>query len=102
MVARTLKRGAELPIIAQARDVMEQGFGVMVDAVLLFNILHCEQPVTLLRHARNTLRNGGELLVIHWRHDIATPRGPATDIRPRPQQIAGWGSQGRFDRRRSY
>ena len=28
--------------------------------------------------------------------------GPATDIRPRPQQIAGWGSQGRFERRRSY
>ena len=32
---------------------MEHGFGVTVDAVLLFNTLHCEQPVSLLRHARN-------------------------------------------------
>jgi SAM-dependent methyltransferase len=93
MVARTLQKGAGLRITAELRDVMEEGFGGAVDAVLLFNILHCEQPVTLLRHARSVLRKGGEILVIHWRHDIATPRGPALAIRPRPDQIAISGEQ---------
>src|SRR4051812_30325575 len=51
MIARTLERGVGLPIIAQARDVMDKGFGVTVDAVLLFNILHCDEPLALLRHA---------------------------------------------------
>jgi len=93
MVDRTLERESGLRILACVRDVMEQGFGVVVDAVLLFNILHCEQPVTLLRHGREALREGGEVLVIHWRHDIATPRGPAADIRPSPDQIATWAVQ---------
>ena len=88
MVARTTERAAGSRIVASVRDVMEQGFGVTVDAVLLFNILHCEQPVRLLRHAATA---GGEVLVIHWRHDIETPRGPAAEIRPRPGQIAAWG-----------
>lgn len=93
MIARTLKRGAELRIVAEIKDVMAAGFGVTVDAVLLFNILHCEQPVTLLQHARNALSEGGEVLVTHWRHDKPTPRGPAANIRPSPDQIAIWASQ---------
>lgn len=90
MVARTLERGSCLEIMAAVRDVMEVGFGVQVDAVLLFNILHCERSVELLQHARNALRTGGEVLVIHWRHDIPTPRGPAAEIRPTPDQISAW------------
>ena len=39
------------------------------------------------------VRRGGEVLVIHWRHDLATPRGPSMEIRPKPQQIVTWGSQ---------
>jgi len=93
MVARTLERRAGLPIIAQVRDVMEQGFDATVDAVLLFNILHCKQPIKLLRYAKDALNDGGEVLVIHWRPDISTPRGPAADIRPDPSQIAEWGLQ---------
>jgi SAM-dependent methyltransferase len=92
MVARTVERGDGLRIVAEVRDVMEHGFGVAVDAVLLFNILHCEEPVPLLRHAHNALRAGGEVLVIHWRDDIATPRGPSPLIRPSPAQIVEWAS----------
>jgi hypothetical protein len=75
------------------RDVMSEGFGVRADAVLLFNILHCAQPVRLLQLAAGALRPGGEVLVIHWRHDMATPRGPAADIRPSPDQVAGWAAE---------
>ncbi len=90
MVKRTLERGTGLRIVANIRDVTEHGFGMLTDAVMLFNILHCEEPVRLLRHAAST---GGEILVIHWRHDIETPRGPGPEIRPKPDEIVTWGSQ---------
>jgi SAM-dependent methyltransferase len=93
MVTRTIERGEGLRIVAEVRDVMRDGFDVQVDAVLLFNILHCEQPVRLLEHAHAALKAGGEILVIHWRHDVATPRGPSLDIRPRPEQIVAWASE---------
>jgi SAM-dependent methyltransferase len=93
MVERTLQRAAGLRILGQVCDVMELSFGVVVDAVLLFNILHCEEPVRLLRHAAGALRAGGQVLVIHWRHDLATPRGPSADIRPSPAQIIQWAKE---------
>ncbi|MAT68535.1 MAG: methyltransferase type 11 [Planctomycetaceae bacterium] len=89
MLHRTLERGAGLPIVCQRRDVMQEGFGVPVDAVLLFNILHCEAPVKLLAHAAQALRPNGEVLVIHWRHG-ETPRGPSLDIRPRSEHVLRW------------
>jgi len=92
MLARTRQRAGRLPIICEERDVMDAGFGVQVDAVLLFNILHCERPVRLLQHAARALRPAGEVLVIHWRYG-ETPRGPRLDIRPRPEQIIQWGAQ---------
>ena len=39
------------------------------------------------------VRPEGELMVIHWRYDPATPRGPNLEIRPRPEQIAGWAEE---------
>jgi SAM-dependent methyltransferase len=92
MIARTERRVAGLRVVCTLRDVMESGFGVEVDAALLFNILHCEQPVALLRHAAKSLKPGGEVLVIHWRHG-KTPRGPSLDIRPRPEQIVAWANE---------
>lgn len=89
MVARTRARANGLPLVCEMRDVMESEFGVNVDAVLLFNILHCDHPIDLLRHAANALNDGGQVLVIHWRFG-ETPRGPSLDIRPRPEQIIQW------------
>src|SRR5687768_14756293 len=83
MLARTRERAAGLPIVCEQRDVMQSGFGVYADCVLLFNILHCERPVELLRHAANALHVDGHVLVIHWRYG-ETPRGPSLDIRPKP------------------
>jgi ubiquinone/menaquinone biosynthesis C-methylase UbiE len=99
MVCRTIERAqAEgVPNIrCELRDVMKEGFGVpdeSQDAALLFNILHCEQPVALLTEAARVVRPGGSVLVIHWRHDPATPRGPSLDIRPRHEQIVEWAEQ---------
>jgi len=75
------------------RDVIAGGFELpaqSVDAVLLFNILHAENPVDMLRIAADVVRPGGRILAIHWRSDVKTPRGPDLLIRPRPEQIAAW------------
>ncbi len=92
MIERTRQRVAGLQVVCEERDVMELGFGVYVDAVLLFNILHCEHPVELLRHAANALNAKGQVIVIHWQCD-ETPRGPSLDIRPRPEQIIAWAKE---------
>jgi SAM-dependent methyltransferase len=93
MVARTSERAAgltEQKFVCQVRDVMADGFGITgVDAALLFNILHCDEPVRLFHLAADAVRPGGHVLVIHWRYG-ETPRGPSLDIRPRPEQIADW------------
>jgi len=92
MLARTAERAAGLRVVCEQRDVMEAGFGVRVDAVLLFNILHCERPIELLRHAAGALREKGVVVVIHWRHG-ETPRGPDLNIRPRPEQVMAWAAE---------
>lgn len=66
------------------------------DVVLLFNILHCEAPLALLEAAHRALRDGGRVAVIHWRHDIPTPRGPDLAIRPTPDQCRAWLVQAGF------
>jgi SAM-dependent methyltransferase len=96
MVETVRRRAAEqhvANVIARVRDAATAGFGLpdsSCDACLLFNILHCESPVELMREARRVLRPGGTLAVIHWRSDIATPRGPPLDIRPTPPMILEW------------
>lgn len=75
------------------RDVVSDGFGVepcSCDAVLLFNILHCEEPFLVLSAAAEAVRPTGVVAVVHWRTDIATPRGPTAAIRPKPEQILEW------------
>jgi SAM-dependent methyltransferase len=89
MLARTRRRGADLRVVCERRDIMEHGFGVRADTVLLFNILHCDDPVAMLRHAAAALAEGGRVLAIHWQYG-PTPRGPSMEIRPRPEQIVGW------------
>lgn len=96
MVARTTARAQDAGlrnVVCRQRDVMEHGFGLppnSVAAAFLFNILHCESPELLLRRAAEIVRVGGQVLVIHWRCDRPTPRGPSMDIRPQPAQIIAW------------
>jgi SAM-dependent methyltransferase len=99
MVERTRRRAAAAGlrnVLYVVRDVFADGFGGEADtqdACLLFNILHCEEPGRLLAEAARVVRPGGLLLVIHWRYDQATPRGPNMEIRPRPEQIVEWAKE---------
>lgn len=63
---------------------------------LIFNLLHLESPVALLTEAHRVLKPGGTLLLIHWRTDIDTPRGPSLSIRPHPHQCESWLEQSGF------
>lgn len=93
--ARLREAGLRNVVLSQ-RDVLADGFGLTagsVDAVLLFNILHTDNPAELLHASAQLLSPGGRVLVIHWRSDIATPRGPDLAIRPRPEQILGWADE---------
>jgi SAM-dependent methyltransferase len=75
------------------RDFVVDGTGLpdaSVTYAMLFNILHCEQPLSLLREAHRVLVPGGSAGIIHWNYDPLTPRGPSMDIRPRPRQCQAW------------
>lgn len=95
MVERTRQRAAQAGVgnvLCFVGDMFTDGFGESAskDACLLFNILHCEQPMKLLAEAAQVVRPAGFVYVIHWRYDPATPRGPSMEIRPRPEQILDW------------
>lgn len=75
------------------RDFMLDGSGLAdtsMGHVMLYNILHIEQPGQLLREAYRVLMPGGSLSLIHWRSDIPTPRGPSLEIRPRAEDCLSW------------
>lgn len=99
MIDRTRQRAVESRvgnILYVVRDVFEDGFGcksASQDGCLLFNILHSEEPVRLLAEAARVVRPDGLVLVIHWRYDPTTPRGPSLAIRPRPELILDWADQ---------
>ncbi len=81
---------------ARRRDFMVEGSGLpdaSVGYAMLFNILHAEQPMVLVREAARVLEPGGVLAIMHWRCDVPTPRGPSLDIRPRPEQCGEWGEE---------
>lgn len=80
-------------VVIIQRDFMAKGSGLSgesADFVMLFNILHLENPTCLLKEALRILRKGGKVGIIHWNYDSSTPRGPPMDIRPKPEQIRKW------------
>jgi len=83
-------------VTVEQRDFLADGCGrpdASVDHAMLYNILHVEDPVGLLREVARALAPGGTAGVIHWRSDVETPRGPSLAIRPTPAQCRAWGEQ---------
>lgn len=78
------------------RDFVHKGSGLeseSVDYIMLFNILHAENPEDLLKEAYCILKPGGKLGVIHWNFDPETPRGPPMNIRPKPEYCIKWAAE---------
>lgn len=85
-------------LIAEERDFVAFGSGRPAQSIgfaMLFNILHAEQPVVLLREAHRVARPEGRVAVIHWKH-TSTPRGPPLEVRPRPETCREWARQAGF------
>jgi SAM-dependent methyltransferase len=103
MIAATRAKAAELGLAnltAIERDFVATGTGLRdsaADYAMLFNILHAERPIALLKEALRILRAGGRAAVIHWSHDRPTPRGPALEIRPTPEQCRVWLERAGFE-----
>jgi len=79
-----------LNVIVKQRDILVETTGLAdesIDYVMLFNILHHTIPSDLMNEAYRILKPEGKIGIIHWRSDIATPRGPDLSIRPRPEHI---------------
>lgn len=99
MIERTRQRVQEARLSnvrVFLRDVLKEGFpgaDGSKDACLLFNILHGEEPLRILREAARAVRPDGFVFIIHWRWDVKTPRGPSPQIRPKPEQIIEWASE---------
>jgi ubiquinone/menaquinone biosynthesis C-methylase UbiE len=92
-VERKAKEFSLNNVKAIQRDFMSQGSGLKnssVDFVMLFNILHLEKPIDLLKEAYRILVVAGKVGIIHWNYDASTPRGPPMNVRPKPEQIRQW------------
>ncbi len=82
-----------------ARDFIGDGTGLptgSMDYAMVFNILHHEEPVSLLREVYRNLKDGGIIGIVHWIYDPETPRGPPMSIRPRPEQCMRWTEEAGF------
>ncbi len=81
------------------RDFTADGSGLedqSFDYVMLFNILHLENPASLLKEAKRILRQKGLVGIIHWNYDPSTPRGPSMSIRPKPKDCVNWAQNAGF------
>lgn len=86
-------------IESHLRDFISDGSGLAdssVDYVMLFNILHHDNPDQILNEVHRILKPGKSAGIVHWRSDIETPRGPQPDIRPTPEQCKQWAVESGF------
>jgi ubiquinone/menaquinone biosynthesis C-methylase UbiE len=75
------------------RDFIAQGTGLpdsMADYVMMFNLLHAEEPLQLLHECFRIMEPGAQLGIMHWNYDPTTPRGPSMNIRPKPEDCRVW------------
>ena len=96
MVVATQKKADQAGLVNISivqRDFLTVGTGLpetSYEYVMLFNILHAEEPLKILADAHRILVLGGRVGVIHWIHDGTTPPGPSLNIHPTPKQCQSW------------
>ena len=92
MLEKTKKKAIEKKlenVVKVQRDFITKGSSLnseSVDYVMLFNILHGEEPEKLLEESWRILKPNGILGIIHWNYDPKTARGPPMEIRIKPEQ----------------
>ena len=77
-------------VIPSTRDFISNGTDLQneeVDYVMLFNILHADESIDILKETFRILKKKGRVGVIHWNYDPSTPRGPSMSIRPKPEEL---------------
>ena len=87
------------------QDLLLEGSGLndeSVDYVMLFNILHAEEPEKLLKEAYRILIPNGKVGIIHWNYDSSTPRGTSLEIRPKPEKCIEWAKVAGFSHPKRY
>ncbi|WP_238325570.1 class I SAM-dependent methyltransferase [Leptospira inadai] len=95
---RSISAGFE-NVFAVEKDLIGEGTSLLsnsIDYVMIFNLLHSEDPVSILKEANRILRHGGIAGLVHWNYDPNTPRGPKMEIRPQPLQIYEWAKEANF------
>ncbi|XDD50563.1 class I SAM-dependent methyltransferase [Leptospira sp. WS92.C1] len=86
-------------IISTEKDIIGQGTSLTsdsVDYVMIFNLLHHDDPITILEEAYRILKPRGFAGLVHWNYDPNTPRGPKMEIRPKPEEIYNWAKKAKF------
>ena len=76
-------------IVTKQLDFITKGVGLdneSVDYVMLFNILHGEEPGKLFEESWRILKPSGMIGIIHWNYDPKTVRGPPMEIRIKSEQ----------------
>ena len=86
-------------VVTVQRDFLTKGSSLnseSVDYVMLFNILHGEEPERLFEESWRILKPNGILGIIHWNYDPKTARGPPMEMRIKPEQCIELGKSSGF------
>ncbi len=86
-------------IVTIEKDILGQGTSLAsnsVSYVMIFNLLHHDDPIAILKEAHRILKSGGQAGLVHWNYDPKTPRGPQMEIRPKPEEIYNWAKEADF------
>jgi SAM-dependent methyltransferase len=91
VLQQKIKENEIINVVIIERDVFDSGLiRETVDYVFIFNILHTERPLSLLKEAFRVLTKKGSVAIINWNLDPETPRGPPMEMRPSMDQCVEW------------
>jgi SAM-dependent methyltransferase len=96
MVKTVERKAKELrlnDVVAVLRDFIIDGSGLAsssADFFFLFNILHAEDPILILKEAYRSLKLGGKVGIVHWIYNEKFRDDPCMKMIPSPKQCVSW------------